>query len=116
MLHKATSNELAFPTQSDLLELAAKSTAKENCESAIKHITKKLQEPKEKWRKILKTLNLIEVLVAKGHRRITLELQTKIFMIQPLTSFMYRENSMDVGQQSEFMSPRESQIGLPVLG
>jgi hypothetical protein len=115
-IHKATSNELSFPTQSDLLDLAAKSNIKENCESAIKHVTKKLQTPKEKWRKILKTLNLVEVLIAKGHRRFTLELQSKMFMIHPLMSFIYRENSIDVGQQSGFTSQGTGALDLQVPG
>lgn len=99
-LHRATSNELNFPTQTELLDLATKTSIKENCDSALKHFFKKLQTPKEKWRKLLKTINLLEIMIVKGNRRITLELQSKIFLVQNLTSFMYREKSMDVGQQS----------------
>lgn len=99
-LHLATSNELNFPTQTTLRKIAEQTRQKINCDSAIKHLMKKLQTPKQKWRKILKTLNLIEEIVKTGAKRISLELFSKSFLIQNLAKFTYRENSVDVGVES----------------
>ena len=112
LLHKVTSNELNFPSQAELIELAVKTNEKENCNAAIKHIFKKLQEPKEKWRKIYKVLQLIETMIIKGNRRVTLELQSKVFLVQNLINFFYKENGVDVGQQSGFKSQGQGQIGV----
>lgn len=103
-LHRVTSNELNFPTQADLRKVAEETRVKMNCDSAIKHIVKKLQTPKEKWRKILKTLNLIDVLCHSGARRIYLELQSHTYMIKGFTTMIHKENSVDVGKESMFIS------------
>lgn len=60
----------------------------------------------------MKVLNLIEILIAKGNRRITLELQSKIFLIETLTSFMHREKSVDVGNQSKIKIQRKGEISV----
>ena len=99
-LHTATSNDLNFPTQASLKKISEQTRQKINCDSAIKHLIKKLQTPKQKWRKILKALNLTDELVKSGAKRISVELISKIFLIQNLIKFTHRENSMDIGGES----------------
>lgn len=63
----------------------------------MKHVNKKLQEDKKKWRKILKTLNLIAVIVEMGSRKAVQEIKQQNFLIKQLHSFSYAEGSMDRG-------------------
>ena len=70
----------------------------------LKHVFKKLQGPYKKWRKILKTLILINVIVEKGSKRAIAQFQNKVFLIHNLFEFSYIEGSMDRGAKSKIMS------------
>ena len=98
LLHKATSNELIFPTERDLLVIASQAKDPENARITVKHIFKKLQSPKDKWRKTYKTLCLIETLLLKGNKLVYNEIGSKIFLIQALVS-MYEKEIPDLGGQ-----------------
>ena len=85
-LHKATSNDVGFPDERALLSIASQSRDPNNCRAAIKHIFKKLQSPKEKWRKVYKALTLIEVMLQKGNKMLKSELNSKLFVIGSLVN------------------------------
>ena len=108
-LHKVTSNELNFPTQADFMEVVKHSFSRNDCEVLLKHVFKRLQSPAEKWRKVLKTLTLVEVLVAKGSKKVIFEFKNKIFLINNLGKFSHFENSIDRGHQSRLNSSRARQ-------
>jgi hypothetical protein len=99
-LHKITSNELNFPTQSEFLEIAKHSFSQKDCEKLLKHIFKRLQSKPDKWRKIVKTLTLVDTLIAKGSKKIIYEFKNKIFLIENLSKFGHFEGSIDRGVQS----------------
>ncbi len=103
-LHKVTSNELNFPTQAEFMEIVKHSFSRKDCEVLLKHVFKRLQCAPEKWRKVLKTLSLVEALVAKGSKKVIFELKNKIFLINNLGKFSFFENSIDRGLQSRFIS------------
>jgi hypothetical protein len=105
-IHRVTSNELGFPTAEDLRTVSMATRSKVNCDAAIKHIIKKLQSPTKKWRKLLKTLNLIEVMCQCGARRLFLELQTHSYLVRNLQTTTLVENGVDVGAQSVLISPK----------
>lgn len=108
-LHRLTSDELSFPTQVDLADVARHSFIKQDCEVLLKHIFKRLQSPSKKWRKIVKTLSLIDVLLARGSKKSVFELKNKVFLVQNLSTFTFHDGPLDRGAKSELISPRPSQ-------
>lgn len=48
----------------------------------MKHVSKKLQEKKTKWRKILKALNLVYVILAMGSRWAIKLLKNSLFLVK----------------------------------
>ena len=96
-LHKVTSNEKNFPAEYELIIIARESYKRNECNQITKHLFKKLQESYKKWRKILKALNLITILIKKGSKRVMRELKNKVFLVKQLKDFSYMEGSMDRG-------------------
>lgn len=70
----------------------------------LKHIYKKLQGPTKKWRKILKTLYLIDAVLKKGSYRAVKELKTKVFLVKTLFEFLFIEGTIDRGVKSKVKS------------
>jgi hypothetical protein len=70
----------------------------------LKHVFKKLQGPRKKWRKILKTLTLMRQVVMYGSKRAVEEFKKKTFLVRNLFEFTFVENSMDRGVKSELNS------------
>ena len=105
-LHLITSNELNFPTQTEFANVAKHSFTQKDCEVMLKHIFKRLQCRPEKWRKVLKTLTLIETLVSRGSKKTMFEFKNKVFLLQNLNKFGFWEGSIDRGAQSGLRSKR----------
>ena len=105
-LHRITSNELNFPTQAEFAEIAKHSFSRKDCEKLLKHIFKRLQCAPAKWRKIVKTLTLVEVLLSKGSKKVIFEFKTKVFLVENLNKFGYFDGSIDRGLQSRLNSSR----------
>ena len=104
-----TSNEKNFPTEFELVLITRYSYRRFECEQITKHIFKKLQESYKKWRKILKTLTLLQIIVKKGSKRIMREIKNKVFLIKQLRDFSFMEGSMDRGIKSILISKRNFQ-------
>lgn len=104
-LHAVTSNEEKYPAQSELLRIAEASFNAKKSEVINKHINKKLQEVPSKYRKIEKTLSLIEVLLEHGSRKCVFEIQNKLFLIKNLENFQYVKDKKNLGAKSELISP-----------
>ena len=104
ILHKATSNEKSFPEQSDLNIIAKYTFYQNECDQMLKHVFKKLQGPYKKWRKILKTLTLVETILKKGSHRAVKGLKNKVFLVKNLFEFSYIEGTMDRGIKSDIIS------------
>ena len=68
----------------------------------INSMEKKLQLPKEKWRRILKTLFVVEHLIRLGNNRFMDSLHSFSWMIKNLQTFRYEdENRNDKGGSSK---------------
>lgn len=66
------------------------------------HISKKLQCRKEKWRKILKTLFLIEHVLKTGSNNFVDSMRGMTYQLRNLNSFSYiDENRNDKGETSK---------------
>ena len=100
LLHKVTSNEKNFPEQSDLHIIAKYTFYQNECDQMLKHVFKKLQGPYKKWRKILKTLALMDTVLKKGSHRAVKEFKSKVFLVKNLFEFSYIEGTMDRGVKS----------------
>lgn len=106
LLHKVTSNEKSFPEQAELNIVAKHSFYKKENEQMVKHVFKKLQGPYKKWRKILKTLYLMDAVMKKGSRSAVREFKNKVFLVKNLFEFSYIEGTMDRGIKSKLNSKR----------
>ena len=51
----------------------------------------------KKWRKILKTMNLIEVLLDKGSNKFFTEMKKKTFLFEPYRNYTMIENGIEKG-------------------
>lgn len=104
LLHKATSNEKSFPEQAELNIVAKHTFYKKECEQLLKHVFKKLQGPYKKWRKILKTLYLMDIVLKRGSHKAVKEFKNKVFLVKNLYEFSYIEGTMDRGVKSKLNS------------
>lgn len=77
-----------------------------DCDHFLKHVFKKLQGPAQKWRKILKTLYLMDVVIKKGSLRAVKEFKAKVFLVKNLFEFSYIEGTMNNGSTSKLKSSR----------
>lgn len=68
-LHRLTSNDKKFPTEADYKELFYNNLTMLNIQYSCNHLKKKLKESGKMWRKILKSLLLIEFIYIKSTRR-----------------------------------------------
>lgn len=104
LLHKVTSNEKNFPEQAELNIVTKHSFYQRECDQLLKHIFKKLQGPYKKWRKILKTLYLMDAVLKRGSHRAVKEFKAKVFLVKNLYEFSFIEGTMDRGVKSEISS------------
>ena len=93
---------------SDYIKIAEASFHAKKCEIILKHIIKKLQEGPSKYRKIEKTMNLMEVLLECGSKKIVFELKNKVFLVSNLLSFEFSENKVNHGSKSGLRSQGKS--------
>ena len=105
-LHVATSDDPTFLSKTELRGFAECSFDREDCTAILKHVYARLQLPASKWRKVLKSLNIIEVLMEYGSRPCVKDIKEKIYLIQKLTDFQAIRGNIDVGAQSDLISPR----------
>ena len=63
----------------------------------MKHLWKRLDQNKKKWRKIEKCLNVFEHLILLGNRNCRLEIEKKLVNIQLFQDFTVLENNIDRG-------------------
>ena len=65
------------------------------------HILKRLESKKEKWRKVLKTLFLIEHILKTGSPNFVDSMKSEIYKIKNLSSFSFIDsNRSDKGETS----------------
>lgn len=105
-LEEATSNENWNASTKVLNEIADHTYNFSDFTQIMQHIWSRLSSQKKKWRKILKTLNLIEHLVKNGSPRCIQEFRDEIYQIRSLQDFSLHEDGADRGAAIREMSKR----------
>lgn len=100
LLHKLTSNEDKLPKNKEYDKAVVYSFNPTECKQLVKHIVKRLQAPPKKYKKIIKTLYLILVLLEKGSRQAVSEMQRNVGLVEYLTTFSYKDKNKDKGFKS----------------
>jgi len=105
-LEEATSNENWNASTKVLNEIADHTYNFTDFTQIMQHIWSRLSSQKKKWRKILKTLNLIEHLIKNGSPRCIQEFRDEIYQIRSLQDFSLHEDGADRGAAIREMSKR----------
>ena len=100
LLHKLTSNEDKLPNSKQYDKAVAYSFYRSECKQLIKHIVKRLQAPPKKFKKIIKTLYLVLIVIEKGSRYAVMEMQRNIGLVENLIMFSYKDGKTDKGYKS----------------
>merc|ERR1719210_2097889 len=96
-LREATSNQNWGCPNSLLHDIARASHNYEDCQIVMQEIWAGMQERGPKWRRVLKTLNLLEFLVKNGSERIIDDLRRDQYKIRSLMDFSFQEDGKDKG-------------------
>lgn len=97
LMHKATSNEPSFLPDSQISALVEKTYFQAERKTLMNHLWTKLHGPKDKWRKILKALQVVKEITETGSPEANEELRNKIAMIKVLENYEYFEQNVDRG-------------------
>ncbi|CAD8167367.1 unnamed protein product [Paramecium octaurelia] len=96
-LSEATSNENWNTPTKLLQEVAEASYGYTSCDTIMKFIWKRLDSDNREWRRILKTLNMIEYLTKNGAPRCVGEFRDNIYKIRSFSDFFLVEQGSDKG-------------------
>lgn len=97
LMHKSTSNDSTSLPQSQIRELVAYSHSPIKNRQLLDHLWKKLAEPREKWRKILKALFVIQEIAESGSYDSKKELKLRLSLVSQLSNFEFAEYGVDRG-------------------
>jgi len=95
MLEEATSNEHCHANLSLLNDIADRAGGYADYQTIVNHIEKTIQLDKQKWRRLLKTLFLIEHLLRVGNNRFVTSLNSFSYKIKELKNFKYIDDKGD---------------------
>eukprot|EP00931_Biecheleriopsis_adriatica_P102392 TRINITY_DN77368_c0_g1_i1.p1 TRINITY_DN77368_c0_g1~~TRINITY_DN77368_c0_g1_i1.p1 ORF type:complete len:674 (-),score=155.62 TRINITY_DN77368_c0_g1_i1:97-2079(-) len=102
-LKEATSRENWGVPNSTLQAIASSTQEMESCDFIMNFLWKVLQEKKEKeWRRIVKALSLIEVILKHGSERAIQDVRREQWRIQQWKEFRHMEDGKDVGSAIRF--------------
>eukprot|EP00408_Alexandrium_pacificum_P064135 CAMPEP_0171155002 /NCGR_PEP_ID=MMETSP0790-20130122/649_1 /TAXON_ID=2925 /ORGANISM="Alexandrium catenella, Strain OF101" /LENGTH=185 /DNA_ID=CAMNT_0011619155 /DNA_START=58 /DNA_END=611 /DNA_ORIENTATION=- len=96
-LREATSNENWGCPNSLLHDIARASHDYQECQVIMNEAWSALQERGKMWRRILKTLSLLEFLVKNGGERVIDEIRRDQSKVRCLMDFSYQEDGKDRG-------------------
>ncbi len=102
-LKEATSNEHCHANVSLLNEISQKTQNFEDFRVIYDYCMKTLTSNSDQWRRILKTLFLIEHILRTGNLRFAEELKDESYRIKNLTGFSYYDGGADKGETSKFI-------------
>ena len=100
-LKEATSDEHCHANISLLNDIAQRTNDSEDFDVIMKHCIQTICLNSDKWRRILKTLFLIEQILRTGNLRFANELKDESYRLKNLTSFCYYDNKVDKGETSK---------------
>jgi epsin len=102
-LAEATTNETGFANISLLNEIAARSDDSEDCKIIVKYCLKVLNLKPKFWRRILKSLNLIEHVVKTGSQNFVDQIKDERDSLREMYNFTYEDDDKDRGEQSKYI-------------
>ncbi|CAG9325595.1 unnamed protein product [Blepharisma stoltei] len=97
LISEVTKNNDSVPSKSSLYSIADKSFNTEEVPVISKAIWHYLKAPEKDWKKISKTLTLIETLIKVGSNYILSDIQTNQARVRALLEFSYREKGLEQG-------------------
>ena len=93
----ATSNDNWGVANSALIQLARSTNDFNNFAVIMKGIWEGLSDKREKWRRIYKSLVLLEYCIKHGSGRVADEARSELFRIRPLSDFKFMEEGREKG-------------------
>lgn len=96
-LREATSNQNWGCPNSVLYELAVSCGSYSDRQKILKHCWERMESKEDKWRRVLKTLTLLDYLVKHGPDQVVSDLQGEQAMFRKLLSFKCSEDGHDRG-------------------
>ena len=102
-LAEATTNEMAFASISLLNEISSRSDDSEDCKIIVKFCLKILGLKPKFWKRILKTLNLIEHVVKTGSQNFVDQIKDERDRLRDLYNFSYEEDDKEKGDKSKYI-------------
>ena len=100
-LKEATSDEHCHANVSLLNDIAQRTNDSEDLDVIMKYCLQVLGFNSDKWRRILKTLFLIEQILRTGNLRFATELSNESYKLKNLLNFSHYENKADKGETSK---------------
>ena len=100
-INEATKNEMGPATISLLNEISSKSDDSESCKIIIKNCMKLLTLKPKMWKRILKSLALIEHILKTGSQNFVYGVKDERDQIKELFNFTYEEDDKERGETSK---------------
>ena len=100
-ISEATKNEMGPASISLLNEISSKSDDSESCKIIIKNCMKLLTLKPKMWKRILKSLSLIEHLLKTGSQNFVYGVKDERDQIKELFNFTYEEDDKERGEASK---------------
>ena len=100
-LNEATSNELCTANVAVLNEISSRTDIREETKIIIKYCIKVLQLKPKFWKRILKTLKLIEHCLKTGSSNFVENMKDERDRIKDLFEFSYMDDGKDKGETSK---------------
>jgi len=100
-LAEATSNETGLASISLLNELSSRTDDSENCKIIVKYCIKILTLKPKFWKRILRSLSLIEHILKTGSQDFVDQIKDERDNLSNLYEFSYEEDGKERGEQSK---------------
>lgn len=107
MLKEAVSNNDTVASKSLLYKIADRTSDPADVEEILEFVWKALKSPAKEWKKVSKTLALLDTIIKVGDPRALHQLRDSILKIRVLESFSYKENGVE---KADFVKQKATSI------
>jgi hypothetical protein len=102
-INEATANESGFANISLLNEISSRADNSEECKYIVKYCIKLLGLKPKLWKRILRTLALIEHIIKTGSQDFVDRIKDERDRLRDLYEFSYEEEGKDRGEPSKYI-------------
>jgi epsin len=102
-LAEATTNETGFASISLLNEISSRSDDSEDCKIIVRYCLKIFTLKPKFWKRILKSLNVIEHIVKTGSQNFVDQIKDERDRLRELYNFSYEDDDKDRGEPSKYI-------------